>query len=88
MPDWVIHQQHGKLTYEPANYDIDLRAITSRDDVKVAINRLKREPFATEQIVHDAQEMLANFLVWVQAQQRVKRVRSSADFRQHVNGTG
>ncbi len=75
MPGWVIHERQGKLSYEPAHYDIDLRTVTGRDDIKEAINRLKREPFADEQVVREAREMLGNFLVWLEGQEKVKRVR-------------
>ncbi len=77
MRGWVINERQGKLTYEPANYEIDLRTVAGRDDIKNLVNDLKREPFANEQVVREAQEMLANFFVWLQGQEKVKRVRGS-----------
>jgi hypothetical protein len=77
MRGWVINERQGKLTYEPANYEIDLRKVTGRDDIKDLIVSLKSESFADEQVVSEAQEMLRNFLVWLQGQEKVKCVRGS-----------
>ncbi|MES1213418.1 MAG: hypothetical protein ABUL64_02430 [Singulisphaera sp.] len=75
MHGWVIHERQGKLIYEPANYEIDLRAVTGRNDIKLAINSLKQEPFATETVVQQAQIMLGDFLVWLEGQEKVRKVR-------------
>jgi hypothetical protein len=75
MRSWVINNELARLVYTPENYAIDLRRLTHKDDVRAAIKDLKREPFATPEVVEEAQRMLNDFLVWVIAQDRVTRVR-------------
>ncbi|HEY1598534.1 MAG TPA: hypothetical protein VGG64_02975, partial [Pirellulales bacterium] len=75
MRSWVINNELARLVYTPENYAIDLRRLAHKDDVRAVIKDLKREPFATAEVVEEAQRMLNDFLVWVIAQDRVTRVR-------------
>ena len=52
---WVIHKVYGKLVYSPENYEIDLRRLATRDDIKAALRDLEKEPFATPGVINEAQ---------------------------------
>jgi hypothetical protein len=73
---WMIHQAEAKLVYSPERYEIDLRTISGRDDVKAALADLEREPFATPAVVDEAEQLLVNYLIWLRAQDRAKKLRS------------
>ena len=76
MQDWVIDAEKARMVFAPESFEIDLRTLTGRSDIKAVIKSLKQEPFATPQVVQQAQDMLTSYLVWLQAQERVKRVRT------------
>ncbi len=75
MSRWVIHREKARLVHAAGNYAIDLRAIHDRADIRAALADLKREPFATDEVVNEAHSMLTNYLVWLQAQENAKYMR-------------
>ena len=74
---WVIQPERARLVFSPNNFAIDLRTICSRDDVKAALRSLEREPFATPEVVREAETLLVNYGTWLQAQDKARKLRKS-----------
>jgi hypothetical protein len=72
---WAIHQSQARLVYLPENFTIDLRGISARDDIRLALEDLQREPFATPDVISEAQELLINYCTWLRAQDKARKLR-------------